>query len=173
MGRIAGAHGVRGLVRVQSFTEDPATLFALASLTDSSGQRVFRLTLKSWAKDVALASVEGVADRDAAEALRGARLFVDRNALPPLAEGQYYQADLVGLAVRCAATGETLGVVAGFHDYGAGAFLEIQPPAGPGFMLPFRAPFVGEVRVTEGFLLAQVPEGWRETGDKANDGEEG
>ena len=80
---IVGAHGVRGLVRLKPFTEEPESVVAYGPLSDEAGERQFRLRLKGQVKGLLLAEVEGVADRDAAEALRGLRLYVARAALPP------------------------------------------------------------------------------------------
>ena len=79
---IVGAHGVRGLVRLKPFTEVPESVVAYGPLTDEAGKRQFRLRLKGQVKGLLLAEVEGVTDRDAAEALRGQRLYVGREALP-------------------------------------------------------------------------------------------
>src|SRR5580693_4554380 len=95
IGMIAGAHGIRGLVRLRSFTEDPEAIAGYKPLTDESGEREFKVELQSAAKDFYIASVEGVADRNTAEALRGTKLFIERSALPKPKKGKYYEADLI------------------------------------------------------------------------------
>ncbi|HEY8350949.1 MAG TPA: ribosome maturation factor RimM, partial [Sphingomonadales bacterium] len=97
VGLITGAHGVRGLVKVKPFTDDPAAVAAYGPLTDQSGRRRFALELLSFGKGQWLARVDGVSDRTAAEALRGTRLYVDRQALPEPDEDEFYHADLIGL----------------------------------------------------------------------------
>ncbi len=82
LGAIAGAHGVRGLVKIKSFTEDPANLTAYGPLGDEAGGRRFEIAVTGEAKGLLLARIAGVADREAAQALRGVRLYVDRAALP-------------------------------------------------------------------------------------------
>jgi 16S rRNA processing protein RimM len=137
---IAGAHGVTGEVRLKLFGEGIAAL---------SQHRAFNggaLTLKSIRDDHkggAIARFVEVADRNAAEALRGTALSVPRSALPPLGEGEYYHADLIGLAAISPA-GEALGTVAGIENYGAGDVLDIALPDGRRAMVPMTADAVPE-----------------------------
>jgi 16S rRNA processing protein RimM len=158
VGMIAGAHGVRGLVRVRSFTEDPEALFDYAPLTDEEG-RVYDLTLKSVAKDHFIAVLEGMADRDAAEALRGTRLYAPRTALPKAGSREYYEADLAGLAVTDK-QGKDYGKVLALHNYGAGPFLEIGQNRKDSFMLPFTDACVPMVDIENKRNMIAPPEGW-------------
>src|SRR5260221_6193537 len=98
MGRIAAAHGLKGLVKLQSFTGEPAAIGRYGPLLDATGQRRFEVTVQNLVKRRVVARIAGVADRTAAEKLRGIELYLPRAALPPAAEGEYYHADLVGLA---------------------------------------------------------------------------
>ena len=100
VGAIAGVHGVRGLVKIKSFTGDPLDLTAYGPLTDESGRRRFQVTVTGRAKGLLIARIEGVEDREAAQALRGARLYAARAALPEPAEEEYYHADLIGLEAQ-------------------------------------------------------------------------
>ena len=129
---ITGAHGVTGEVRLKLFTDD------------LSGYRSFNggsLTMKSLRNGIA--RFAEVPDRNAAERLRGTLLTVPRSALPPLEEGEYYHADILGLP--CVSTaGEALGVVVAIDDFGAGDVIEIERPDGKRFMVPMRAPAVAE-----------------------------
>lgn len=129
---IVGAHGVAGEVRLKLFTDDLAPYRVL----DAAG-RV--LTLKSVrpGPNGAVARFAEVADRNAAEALRGTALTVPRSALPPLGEGEYYHADLIGLP--CVAGDETIGVAAAIENFGAGDIVEIERPDGRRFMVPVAA----------------------------------
>ncbi|WP_374526604.1 ribosome maturation factor RimM [Sphingopyxis sp.] len=135
---IAGAHGVRGEVRLKLFGEGAEALRAF-SVFDAGGRK---LTLKSVrpANQGAVASFAEVTDRSAAEALRGTVLTVPRSALPPLAEGEYYHHDLIGLP--CVSTdGTVVGHVAAVENFGAGDILEVEKPAEAGkkparFMVP-------------------------------------
>ncbi|KAA2213210.1 ribosome maturation factor RimM [Teichococcus oryzae] len=153
VGEIGRPHGVRGLVRVQSFTADPAALAAYGPLSDESGSR--RLVLQ-WLPG-GLARIDGVTDRDAAAKLTGTRLYVPRGTLPEPEEDEFYLADLVGLAVRDA-QGGALGVVRSVDDYGAGAFLTVVDEAGRETLLPFTRAVVPVVDIAAGHLVAQPPE---------------
>ncbi|MEX2628762.1 MAG: ribosome maturation factor RimM [Tistlia sp.] len=156
---IVGAHGVRGLVRLKTFTEVPEAVAGYGPLSDEAGARWFRLTLKGRVKDLLLAAIEGVEDRDAAEALRGTRLYLERGRLPePEDPGEFYVADLVGLAVETAA-GERLGRVSQVVDHGAGPILEVTPEAGPVFDLPFVEAVVPTVDIAGGRLVVEPPPG--------------
>ncbi len=128
VGVIAGAHGVRGLVKIKSFTDDPANLTAYGPLTDESGARRYQVAVTGRAKGVLLARIEGVGDRDAARALSGARLYVARAALPEPEDEEYYHADLIGLAVEDRA-GAPLGRVAAVPLVDpAGGRVVVEPP---------------------------------------------
>ena len=108
---VAGAHGVRGLVKLKTFTTFPEDVASYGALTDQDGLKHYDITLKGQVKDTLLAQIAGVADRDAAQALRGTRLYVERSALPqPQDPEDFYHADLVNLRVETEA-GETLGRV--------------------------------------------------------------
>ena len=129
---IAGAHGVTGDVRLKLFGEGVATLKRHKTFNDGA------LTLKTVRDDGkggAVARFAEIADRNAAEALRGTTLTVPRSALPQLAEGEYYHADLLGLAA-VSDTGETLGTVVAIENFGAGDILEIERPDSKRFMVP-------------------------------------
>ncbi len=136
LGVVVGAHGVRGLVRLHSYTEKPEDIVAYGPLQDPDGQRVFQLTLTGRTNRHLIARIDGVADRDSAAALAGQRLHVARNCLPATDETDtFYCADLVGLAVE-SATGARWGVVTAVDNYGAGDILVIAAETGE-VMLPF------------------------------------
>jgi 16S rRNA processing protein RimM len=156
VGVIAAAHGVRGLVRVKSFTADPKSVASYGELSDERGQRRFRLILQGQVKEGVIAKIDGIADRDAAEALKGTKLFVDREALPAIAaDDEFYQADLVGLRVE-ARDGKTLGRVKAVLNFGAGDLLEIEGE-GVSLMLPFTKRVVPLVDLPGGRLVADPP----------------
>ena len=106
LGRIAGAHGVRGEVRIRSFTAEPASIVSYGPLADEPGTREFKLLLRGTVRgDELIARIEGVDDRNAAEALRGTELYVDRDRLPPIENAsEYYEVDLIGLEARSTPT---------------------------------------------------------------------
>lgn len=137
---IVGAHGVGGEVRLKLFGEGVDSLRRFRAFNASA------LTLKKLRDDGkggAIASFAEVPDRTAAEKLRGTALTVPRSALPPLEEGEYYHADLIGLPA-VSTDGEALGTCIAVDNFGAGDVLEIRRPDGKRFMVPMRAEAVPE-----------------------------
>ena len=155
LGRIVGAHGVRGIVRVQSHAANPDDLTAYGPLSDASGDRRFALSLTGRVKGLLLARIDGVDDRNAAEALRGIDLHIARAALPPTEGEEYYHVDLLGLRAE-SPEGDALGRVSAIHDHGAGPIVEIQPPDGPSALVPFTREHVPTVDI-EGGRMVVVP----------------
>jgi 16S rRNA processing protein RimM len=132
---VAGAHGVKGEVRLKLFSESAESLAAHKKLYVGGAER--RLVSVRDSGKTAVARFEGVSDRSGAEALRGSLVEVDRSALPPLQEGEYYHADLVGLPVVDRA-GSSVGTVAAVENYGAGDLLDIETREGKRSLIPFR-----------------------------------
>jgi 16S rRNA processing protein RimM len=159
VGQFAGAHGVRGLVKLRSFTAEPEAIFTYAPLSDESGERVFKVALKSTASDHMIVTVEGIADKEAADMLRGDRLYVPRTVFPKTAPGEFYEADLIGMVAEDK-EGKEYGRVMGVHDHGAGVFLEIGTSRKDSFMLPFKDPFVPKIDLKVGKVVIVVPDGW-------------
>lgn len=151
VGEIGRPHGVRGLVKLRSFTADPAAIDRYGPLTNEAGVR--RLTLTVLAEG--LARIEGVADRDAAARLTGTRLYVERDRLPPPDAEEFYLADLVGLRAE-AATGEALGVIRAVEEHGAGPFLVLDGP--PERMVPFTRACVPVVDLAAKRVVVVPPE---------------
>jgi 16S rRNA processing protein RimM len=166
LGVIAGAHGVAGLVRVKSFTAAPAAIARYGALQDETGVERFELELVGEGKGVLIARIKGIKDRNAAERLKGARLYVRRAALPEPGADEFYQADLIGLEARLA-DGTKLGKVAAVHDFGAGASLEIEDAAGKSVIVPFTAATVPQVDIPGGRLVVVPPEGLLEAPKQA------
>ena len=154
LGVVAAPHGIRGAVRIRSFTEDPMSLGAYGPLSDESGRKEYRVEPLSAARGAVLARIEGVADRTAAEALRGLRLYVERSALPETGEREWYEADLIGLAA-VGKDGRDWGKVIAFHDFGAGSTMEVSG----GAMLPFTDAVVPEIDVPGGKIVVDPPAG--------------
>ena len=132
---VAGAHGVKGEVRLKLFSDSAASLAQHENVYLGGVQR--RLLFARDGGKTAVARFDGVADRTAADALRGSLVEVDRSALPPLDEGEYYHADIVGLPCVDRA-GNAVGIVAAVENYGAGDLLEIELPEGKRSLIPFR-----------------------------------
>jgi 16S rRNA processing protein RimM len=157
VGVIVGAHGVRGAVRVKPFTAEAAAVAGYGPVEDETGTRRFELRLVGEGKGVVIATVKGVEDRDAAEALKGLRLYVAREALPPPDAEEFYHADLIGLDAMTR-SGERLGKVRAVHDYGAGDSLEIDVAAGGTLLVPFTRRAVPEIDLAAGRLVVDPPE---------------
>ena len=154
LGVVAAPHGVRGLVRIKSFTDDPMAVAAYGPLSDETGKKAYRVEALSAARGAVLARIEGVADRTAAEALRGLRLYVERERLPGTDEREWYEADLIGLSA-VGRDGRDWGKVTAFHDFGAGSVMELSG----GVMLPFTDEAVPEIDVEGGKVVVEPPAG--------------
>ncbi len=157
MGVVGRPHGVRGLVRVHSYTADPADLAGYGPLLDDSG----RAWTLAWRGDgvAALLDAEGRAlgDRSAAERLTNTRLYVERGRLPPPDPDEFYLADLVGMAALDR-SGRPLGRVAVVHDYGAGTSLEIEREGMAPLLLPFTQACVPDIDLAAGTLVVVPPD---------------
>lgn len=168
VGQFAGAHGVRGQVRVKSFTADPASITAYGPVEDEGGTRHFVLKPVGQAKEALIMGVEGIGDRDQAQALAGTKLYIARDLLPEIDdEDEFYHADLIG----CMATttdGELLGQVRAVHDFGAGEMLEIAKPGAKVLMLPFSRAVVPVVDIAGRALTIELPD--EIVGDKEEEG---
>jgi len=157
LGVVAGAHGVRGTVRIKPFTEWPAAVAAYGPVEDEAGTTRYRVALHGEHKGCVLATLSGVGDRDAALALKGTRLYVARGILPEPDEPEtFYHADLIGLPV-CDTAGEHLGDVVAVQDYGAGDLLELVTPQGRPWLIPFTRTAVPEVDLDGGRIVADPP----------------
>jgi len=129
LGVITGAHGVRGIVKIKTYTEIPEKIADYSPLTDKEGTREFSLRITGRLKELFLCEITGITGREQAEALRGVELCVPRNRLPAAKEGTFLIEDLIGLPVRLK-DGTEYGLVKAFHNYGAGDILEIAPIGG-------------------------------------------
>jgi 16S rRNA processing protein RimM len=158
LGIITGAHGVRGRVRIKSFTAEPQAIAGYGALESEAGDRRFELEITGAGKGVLIARIDGIGDRDAAERLKGTRLYVRRAALPPPEAEEFYQADLVGLEAR-RSDGTPMGRVSAVHDFGAGASLEIEDAAGKTLLVPFTRSAVPQIDIAGGILVIVPPEG--------------
>lgn len=162
MGLVLGAHGIKGTVRVLSYAAVPEDIASYGPLEDESGGRRFSLTVVGKARGAVLAEVEGIGDRDAAAALKGTKLYLERSALPAPADGEFYWDDLVGLRAELIG-GTALGEVVAVHDYGGGASLEVKRETGAPVMVPFTNRAVPVVDLEAGRLVIDPPEGLFET----------
>ena len=154
--RIGAAHGLRGEVRLNSFTADPAAVTRYGALADESGARAFEI--ESWrpGKGFLVVRFKGVGDRTAAEQLCNVDLYVPRDRLPAPEAGEFYHADLIGLRA-VGEDGKEIGTVVAIHDFGAGDLIEIRPPAGPTVMLPFTETAVPVIDIAGGRIVVVPP----------------
>ena len=158
IGIVTGPHGVRGALRIKSFTDVPKDIARYGPVEDEDGRRRFDLSLCGAAKGVLIASVSGVSDRDQAEALRGLRLYLPRAALPQTEPEEYYHADLIGLEAVLG-DGTPVGRVRAIYDFGAGDTLELARPDAPSLMVPFTRAIVTVVEPERGRLVLAPPPG--------------
>jgi 16S rRNA processing protein RimM len=155
--RIGAAHGVRGAVRLWTFTEDPLAVKDYGPLSTKDGKRQFEVTHAREAKDHLVVTLKGVASRDDAERLNGIELYIPRERLPDTDDGEYYHTDLIGLAAVTTAD-QPLGKVIAIHNFGAGDIIEIAPPQGATMLLPFTNAVVPSVDLAGGRVVIELPE---------------
>lgn len=173
VGVVTGAHGLHGLVRVRPFTEIPEDVAAYGPVESADGRRRFALDVRNrTGKGQLLAAIEGVGDRDAAEALKGEELYVPRDRLPASDPEEFYHADLLGLDV-VDSEGTTLGIVRAVQNYGGGDMLEIADTSGRLGTIPFTRASVPDIdlagrRVTVDAAALLWP--GNETADGGTDG---
>lgn len=153
MAKIGAAQGLRGEVRVSSYTEDPTALGDYGNLVAADG-RVFEILELREAKTVVIVRFRGINDRNAAEALNGLELFIDRDNLPDedLEEDEFFYTDLEGLAV-VDAEGKSYGSVSAVYDFGAGDLLELKGAGRRPSLIPFTEASVLEIDLEGGTIL--------------------
>ncbi len=158
VGRVAGAFGVRGEVRITSFTAEPLALLDYKDLKREDGSAGLTLTSGRLAKGGIVCRAKEIETREQAEALRGLKLYIPRAALPEPDEDEFYVTDLIGLAV-VDPTGEPLGHIKAVQDFGAGDLLEVSPTEGGAtWYLPFTREAVPEVRLADGVVVGVKPD---------------
>lgn len=173
MAVIGAAHGIKGELRVNAFTGDPLALGDYGPLYAKDG-RAFEVVDIRPQGAIVVVRFKGVGDRNAAEALNGLALFVDRSALPDdLEDGEFYHADLVGLSVRDGA-GARIGKVRAVQNFGGGDILEVVFETGGDALIPFTAAAVPEVSVVDGYIVVDpVAAGLVEDEAGPDDGSDG
>jgi 16S rRNA processing protein RimM len=155
--RIGAAHGVRGAVKLWTFTEDPLAVKHYGPLTTKDGARQFEVASAREARGHLVATLKGVATREEAERLNGLELYIAREKLPVTDEDEYYHADLIGLAAVTVAN-ESIGRVTAIHNFGAGDIIEIAPPHGTTLLLPFTNAVVPTVDLANGRVVIVLPD---------------
>jgi len=156
LGEIVSAHGIKGAVNIKTYTENPKFICNFDSVYDSDGVS-YNLKFISAKSAYIIASIEGVSDRNAAEELIGKKLFLERNALPEISDGEFYYEDLIGLEVR-SRDGKSLGSVHYMHNFGAGDIIEINLSNGKSEMILFNDDNVPEVNIPDGYIIVDMPD---------------
>ncbi len=156
LGKIVGTHGVRGLVKILPFGDDPELLKKITPLyINATGDKFLALTFKNFVGKHILASIDGITNKEDAEALSKPELWVNRDQLPEISDDdEFYIEDLIGLSVFDAEKSQ-LGHVISVPDYGAGQMLEIKPTGGKRFLVPFTKANVPEVDLKAGSVVIQ------------------
>jgi 16S rRNA processing protein RimM len=157
VGDIGRAQGLKGEVRIRSFTQEPSAIASYGPLEDETASRLFEFEgLRADGKGL-IASIKGVTTREGAEALTGTKLYLPRDRLPERGEEEWYHADLVGLTALDP-DGKTLGTVTAVHNFGAGDVIEVSPEGGgPELLVAFTDANVPEVNVPEGWIRVVPP----------------
>lgn len=157
MAVVAGAHGLRGVLKLRCFTERPEDVAAYGPVYDSHGNELFEIEVIGPAPGGVLARARGIEDRTAAEAMRGTELFVPRSALPEPGPDEFYYSDLEGMeALR--PDGSRLGVVASVANYGAGDLIEVVTDDGRRISLPFTRQTVPSIDLERRRMVVEPPE---------------
>lgn len=164
VGRFGAPHGVRGEIRVKSFTADPLALADYKGLSDAQGLKSFRITLARPIKDdLLIVRLAGIADRSSAQALTNVDIYMERSNLPQTDEDEFYHSDLIGLGARLQ-DGTAMGTILRVLNFGAGDILEIQPEQGDTLLIAFTKANVPQIDLKNGFVTI-VPPAETEAGD--------
>jgi 16S rRNA processing protein RimM len=157
LGEIGAAQGLKGEVRLRSYTQDPAAIARYGVLDDEHGRKIEIESVRVTPKAL-IARVKGVTTREGAEALNHTKLYIARSRLPARGEEEWYHSDLIGLAV-IGRDGAPIGTVVALHNFGAGDLIEVKPAAGgPTVLVPFTRDAVPEVDVEGGQIVVVLPE---------------
>jgi 16S rRNA processing protein RimM len=156
VGVFGAPHGVRGELRVKSYTQDPLRLADYDGLHDGAGRAIQILSARALKDDLLVVRVKGVSDRDAAQKLTHTKLYIPRANLPPTEEDEFYTRDLIGLRAETP-EGALIGTIVAVPNYGAGDILEVAPPAGETLLYPFTRAVVPTVDIKGGRVTVIPP----------------
>ena len=165
LGAIVGVHGIRGEVKVKSFTENEQNLTHYGMLSNENGDRLFELKIVGHSKELLRVKIKGVDDRNTAENLIGTGLYIERAKLPTLDEEEYYHTDLIGL-MALTSQGAKVGTVNALYNFGAGDLIEIKTSENRLEMLPFTKSFVPTVNLKDGFIIVEMMQYASDTEDE-------
>ena len=158
LGVVTGVRGLRGELRIKSFTAHPEDLGAYGPLWDKAGEVSYQVIVTGEARGQLIARIRGVSDRIGAEMLKGLTLHIPRSALPKLEEDEFYHSDLIGLQV-ITTSGEVLGTVSAVEDFGASDVLEVDGGPVKGLVVPFTKEVVPEIDLNTGWVMVDPPDG--------------
>jgi 16S rRNA processing protein RimM len=165
VGVVTGARGIKGDIRVKSFTADPEDLGSYGPLLDAEGAAVFKVKVTGVAKGQLIARIKGIDDRTAAEQLKGVKFYVRKEALPEPEEDEFYFSDLIGLRAELE-DGSDFGTVTAVENFGAGDVLEISGHVKGGIMVPFTNDVVPVVDLAGNRVVICPPDGLMEPPDE-------
>ena len=155
LGAIVGVHGIKGEVKVKSFSDDEKNLDRYGVLTNEAGDQNFSLKIVGHSKELLRVKIKGIDDRNTAETLIGTGLYVKRDLLPDLADDEFYHTDLIGLKAKNNQD-EIVGEVNAIYNFGAGDLIEIKLSDGKLEMLPFTSQFVPTINIKERFIIVEM-----------------
>lgn len=171
LGAIVGVHGIKGEVKVKSFTEYAEDIDQYGDVEDEAGLRKFKIKVIGHSKELLRVKIKGIDDRDAAFALKGTGLYVNKDVLPELNEEEFYHTDLIGLEARNE-NSEFIGEVVGVYNFGAGDMLEIKTSeTGKSEMLPFTSEYVPTVNIKDGYIIVSSLLAFAENDDEPSEDE--
>ena len=154
IGKIVAVHGIKGEVKVQSFTTNPTDLDKYGAVENKHADKTFLLKVMGMSSSNVRVKIKGVDDRNTAETLIGTEFYIDRAKLPELGAEEYYQSDLIGLKVCLQTTNKVIGTVAGFSNFGAGEIIELKLDGQKETeMLPFTKEYVPEINIEGGYII--------------------
>lgn len=155
LGAIVGVHGIRGEVKVKSFSDDEKNLVRYGEVCDECGNKTFSLKIVGHSKDLLRVKIKGVDDRTTAETLIGTGFYIKRNSLPELKDDEFYHTDLIGLNAQNK-NGDILGKVNALYNFGAGDILEVRLNDNSLEMVPFTSAFVPEINIKNGYIIVEM-----------------
>lgn len=159
VGIITSAHGIKGAVKIKSFTEDPADIANYSPLLSADGNTKYDIKILSENSEMLIAEVKDVKTRNDAEILGGTELFIYRDMLPEVSEDEFYYEDLIGMQARSDHNNKVVGIITAVYNHGAGDIIEIKlNNSGKTELLIFSKENVPEVNIKEGYITINFPE---------------
>jgi len=158
VGVITSAHGIKGAVKIKSFTEDPLDIADYSPLYGIDGKSEYKIKILSENGDVLIAEISGIKTRNDAEKLGKTELYISRDMLPEAGEEEFYYEDLIGIEARLDSSRKPLGVVTSINNHGAGDIIEIKMNNGKIELLAFTKSNIPEINISEGYITIAFPE---------------